>query len=83
MPYFSELGETDAMWIRGFSRSSNNESMDENCHSIDPTIGINVRNTEEPGIFCLYYNKTDKKLHTGSCTSSKPFLCERKTQGKA
>ena len=83
MPYFSELGETDAMWIQGFSRPSNNESMDESCGRIDPTIVINVRNTEEHGIFCLFYNNTDKKLHTGSCTSSKPFLCEGKPKGKA
>ena len=82
VPYFSELGELDEMWIQGFFRPSNNESMDENCRSIGPRIGINVRKTEEPGIFCLYYNNTDKRLHTDDCTSSKPFLCERKTLGK-
>ena len=80
LPHFSE---TDEMWIQGFFRPSNNESMDEKCHSIDSRIGINVRNTEEPGIFCLYYNNKDKKLHTDNCTSSKPFLCESKTKGKA
>ena len=74
---------TKGIWIEGFLRSSNNESMQQNCKSFDSDISIQVTKTQENvDIFCLYYNLTDGVLYTDICENPKAFLCESSTNGK-
>nr|XP_022310012.1 uncharacterized protein LOC111115536 [Crassostrea virginica] len=71
---------TNGIWIEGFLRSSNNESMQQNCKSFDSDISIQVTKTQENvDIFCLYYNLTDGVLYTDICENPKAFLCESST----
>lgn len=65
------------VWIEGFRRSSNNETMQQNCRSLDPTF--NIVTAAEDDILCLYYNYTDKKFYADNCSTDRAFLCESMT----
>lgn len=66
--------DLQGVWIEGFRRSSNNETMQQNCRSLDPTF--NIVTAAEDDILCLYYNYTDKKFYADNCSTDRAFLCE-------
>lgn len=69
--------DLQGVWIEGFRRSSNNETMQQNCRSLDPTF--NIVTAAEDDILCLYYNYTDKKFYADDCSTNRTFLCESMT----
>lgn len=69
--------DLQGVWIEGFRRSSNNETMQQNCRSLDPTF--NIVTAAEDDILCLYYNYTDKKFYADNCSTDRAFLCESMT----
>ncbi|XP_061185519.1 uncharacterized protein LOC133193573 [Saccostrea echinata] len=64
------------VWIKAFLRSSNNESMLENCKSFDPQLPVKIRDSGPNDMFCLYYNKTEQTFITDDCSEEKMFICE-------
>lgn len=71
--------DLQGLWIEGFRRSSNNESMQQNCQSLDPQFNIIMTYPAEDDILCLYYNYTNKKFYADNCNAERAFLCESLT----
>lgn len=71
--------DLQGVWIEGFRRSSNNESMQQNCQSLDPQFNIIMTYPAEDDILCLYYNYTSKKFYADNCNAERAFLCESLT----
>lgn len=74
--------DLQGLWIDGFRRSSNNESMQQNCQSLDPQFNIIMTYPAEDDILCLYYNYTNKKFYADNCNAERAFLCESLTTGE-
>lgn len=71
--------DLQGVWIEGFRRSSNNESMQQSCQSLDPKFNIRMTDAADDDILCLYYNYTDKTFYADNCNAERAFLCESLT----
>lgn len=74
--------DLQGVWIDGFTWSSANKIMNQNCQSLDPQLPITLRNNAYSGFLCVFYNFTDNQLHTDGCDEQRPFLCESLSDGK-
>ncbi|XP_062604098.1 uncharacterized protein LOC134265891 [Saccostrea cucullata] len=72
----SGLRISAGLWIGAFLRSSNNESMLENCDHLDSQVPVNITAVSPGDMFCLYYNRFEKTLFTENCSTAKIFICE-------
>eukprot|EP00105_Crassostrea_gigas_P042473 XP_019926621.1 PREDICTED: uncharacterized protein LOC105337542 [Crassostrea gigas] len=72
-------GDLQNVWIDGFMWSSSNQIKTKNCQSLDPHLPITLKKNAYSDFFCVYYNFTDKQLHTDACDEQRPFLCESLT----
>ncbi|XP_062595845.1 uncharacterized protein LOC134257218, partial [Saccostrea cucullata] len=76
----SDLRISAEVWIGAFLRSSNNESMLENCDQLDSQIPVNITQVNPDNMFCLYYNRREGILVTENCSTAKMFLCEKNNE---
>ncbi|XP_062606115.1 uncharacterized protein LOC134267928 isoform X2 [Saccostrea cucullata] len=68
------------VWIKAFLRSSTNESMLENCKSLDPQLPVKISDAGPSDMVCLYYNRTEQNFITDDCSQEKMFICESNSE---
>ncbi|XP_061192112.1 uncharacterized protein LOC133200308 [Saccostrea echinata] len=73
----SSFRKFTGVWIGAFMRSSNYESMLQNCKHLDSDIPVKITGVSPSDISCLYYNLTEKTLVAEKCSKAKMFICER------
>ncbi|XP_062598867.1 uncharacterized protein LOC134260317 isoform X2 [Saccostrea cucullata] len=71
----SSLRISAEVWIGAFLRSSNNESMLENCNHLDSQVPVEITGVGLGDMFCLYYSRLNGTLVTGNCSTAKMFIC--------
>ncbi|XP_056007874.1 uncharacterized protein LOC125666362 isoform X2 [Ostrea edulis] len=74
------VSDSTGVWVDAFLRSSNNESMSQDCKSLDPQLPVTVTRTGPGDMLCIYYNRTAQTFLTDDCNTKKTFICESRSE---